>query len=44
MPIYAENKLFIFLLIQSIFLKGIKFSVVYGHFTIPFLLQLEGER
>jgi hypothetical protein len=40
MPIHTVTKLFIFLLIQSIFLNGITFSVAYGHFSNQFLLLL----
>jgi len=40
MPVVAINKLFIFLLIQSPFLNGIKFSVVYRHFSNQFLILL----
>jgi hypothetical protein len=40
MPIHAVTKLFAFLLIQSIFLNGITFSVLYGHFSNHFLLLL----
>jgi len=40
MPIHAVTKLFIFLLIQSIFLNGITFTFVHIHFSNQFLLLL----